>query len=61
MSQGLTIDILLLVCIQIIFVNWLAGIYIWFCLICKHKTGLCLWLTLQEECRSARPSLVCEQ
>lgn len=43
-------DIVLLFCIQLIFVACLAGMGILSCLICKHKQALYLSLTMQEEC-----------
>lgn len=48
-SRGLIIDILLLVCIQSIFMNSLGQIDIFFCLICEHKKGLGLRLIMHKE------------
>lgn len=50
MSRGLIINIVLLFCIQLIFVDCLAGMDILSCLISKHKQALYLSLTLQEKC-----------
>lgn len=48
-SKGLIIDILPLVCIQLIFVNCPEGIDIFSCFICEHKKGFCLRLIMHKE------------